>query len=72
MKINKYILQQRQQYWKSNDHNKLQEIKLTLEEWKQSNGKKIKRGSYIDFIFIQGPHIPTWSKAANNMSCMAD
>ena len=36
MKINKYILQQKQQCWNSNKHNELLEIKPTLEEWKQS------------------------------------
>ena len=34
MKINQYILQQRQQRWNSNKHNKLLEIKPTLGEWK--------------------------------------
>ena len=36
MKINKYILQQRQQHWKNYDDNKLLEIKPTQGEWKQS------------------------------------
>ena len=34
MKINEYILQQKQQCWNSNKHNKLLEIKPTLGEWK--------------------------------------
>ena len=42
MKINEYIVQQRQQHWNSNKHNKLQEIKLTLWEWKQGYRKKQK------------------------------
>ena len=45
MKINKYILQQRQQRWNNNENNKLLEIKPTLREWKQK--KKTKRGDYI-------------------------
>ena len=36
MKINKYILQQRQQHWNNDENNKLLEIKLTWGEWKQS------------------------------------
>ena len=36
MKINIYLLQQRQQRWNNNEKNKLLEIKLTLGEWKQS------------------------------------
>ena len=36
MKINKYILQQRQQLWNNHENNKLLEIKPTLGEWKQS------------------------------------
>ena len=34
MKINKYLLQQRQQRWNNNENNKLLEIKPTLGEWK--------------------------------------
>ena len=41
MEINEYILQQRQQRWNSNKHNKLLEIKTTLGEWKQ--GYKFKK-----------------------------
>ena len=41
MKINKYILQQRQQCWNSNKHNKLLEIKSTLGEWEESYRKKM-------------------------------
>ena len=40
MKINKYLLQQRQQRWNDNENNKLLEIKRTLGEWKQSFRKK--------------------------------
>ena len=40
IKINKYILQQRQQRWNNNENNKLLEIKPTLGEWKQSFKKK--------------------------------
>ena len=36
MKINKYILQQRQQRWNNNENNKLLEIKPIPGEWKQS------------------------------------
>ena len=42
MKINEYILQQKQQNWNSNKHNKLLEIKPTLEEWKQGYRKNWK------------------------------
>ena len=42
MKINKYILHQRQQCWNNNENNKLLEIKPTLGEWKQSFKKKRK------------------------------
>ena len=46
MKINKYILQQRQQCWNSNEHNKLLEMKPTLGEWKKLQ-KKPRRGGHI-------------------------
>ena len=36
MKINKFMLHQRQQCWNNNENNKLLEIKLTPGEWKQS------------------------------------
>ena len=42
MKINKYILQQRQQRWNNKENNKLLEIKPTLGEWKQSFRKNRK------------------------------
>ena len=42
MKINKYILHQRQQRWNNNENNKLLEIKPTVGEWKQSLNKKQK------------------------------
>ena len=42
MKINKYMLQQRQKCWNNNENNKLLEIKPTLGEWKQSLKKKRK------------------------------
>ena len=42
MKINKYLLQRRQQCWNSNKHNELLEIKLTLGKWKQAYRKKQK------------------------------
>ena len=36
MKINEYILQQRQQRWNNKENDELLEIKPTLGEWKQS------------------------------------
>ncbi len=35
IKLNKYTLQQREQRWDSNKHYKLQEIKPTLDGWKE-------------------------------------
>ena len=43
MKMNKYILHQRQQRWYNNENNKLLEIRPTLGEWKQSFKKKWKQ-----------------------------
>ena len=42
IKINKYILQQRQRRWSINNYNKLLEIKPILGEWKQSFRKSRK------------------------------
>ena len=47
MKINEYILQQRQQCWNSNKYNKLLEIKATLGEWKQGYRKKKRKEEVI-------------------------
>ena len=62
MKMNKYILQQRQQSWNNNENDKLLEIKPTLGEWKQSL-KKTERGNYI---------VQTRRKTTTNALCMPD
>ena len=75
MKINKYILQQRQQRWNNNENNKLLEIKPTLEEWKQSF-KKMKTGGYIfqtpDRSFKDNTLLFTRRKTTTNVLCMSD
>ena len=75
MKINKYILKQRQQRWNNNENNKLLEIKPTLGEWKQSF-KKMKRGGYIvqtlDRSHKDNPLLFTQRKTTTNVLCMSD
>ena len=69
MKINKYMLQQRQQHWNSNKHNKLLKIKPALREGKQSYRKKTKKRRLYcpDFVYvIQGQHILTYLKWSSN------
>ena len=75
IKINKYILQQRQQRWNNNENNKLLEIKPTLGEWKQ-NFKKPKRGGYIvqtpDRSYNYNTLLFTWRKTTTNVLCISD
>ena len=52
MKINEFILQQRQQLWNSNKYNKLLEIKPTLGEWKQGYRKNWKEGVILSRLCI--------------------
>ena len=47
MKIDKYILPQRQQRWNSNKYNKLLAIKPTLREWKQGYRKNLKEEAIL-------------------------
>ena len=74
IKINKYILQQRQQHWNNKENNKLLEIKPTLGEWKQSLKKK--KGNYIvqtpDRSYKDNTLFFTRRKTATNMLCMPD
>ena len=76
MKINKYILQQRQQRWNNNENNKLLEIKPTLREWKQSFKKKMKRGGCIvqtlDRSYKDNTLLFTRRKTTTNVLCMPD
>ena len=76
MKINRYILQQRQRRWNNNENDKLLEIKPTLREWKQSLKKKPKRGNYIvqtpDRSYKDNTHLFTWRKITTNVLCMLD
>ena len=51
-KINKYILQQRQQHWNNNENNKLLEIKPTRGEWKQSFRKNRKEEITLSKLWI--------------------
>ena len=75
MKINKYILQQRQQRWNNNENNKLLEIKATLGEWKQSL-KKTKIGGYIvqtpDKSYKDNTLLFTQRNITTNVLCMSD
>ena len=75
MKINKYILQQRQQRWNNNENNKLLEIKPTLGKWKQSFKKTLKRGGYIvqtlDRSYKDNTLLFTQRKTTNVL-CMSD
>ena len=73
MKINKYILQQRQQCWNSNKHNKLLESKSTLGEWKQGCRKNRKVEVILSRLCIGHTSIThSWSKAVTNVLCMPD
>ena len=76
MKMNKYILHQRQQRWNNNENNKLLEIKPTLGEWKQSFKKKLKRGGYTvqtpDRSYKDNTLLFTRRKTITNMLCMSD
>ena len=76
MKINKYILHQRQQRWNNNGNNKLLEIKPTLGEWKQSFKKKPKRGGYIvqtpDKSYKDNPLWFTRTETTTNVLYMSD
>ena len=75
MKINKYILQQRQQRWNNNENNELLETKPTLGEWKQSL-KKTKSGGYIvptpDRSYNDNTLLFTRRKTTTNVLCMPD
>ena len=75
MKINRYILEKRQQRWNNNENNKLLEIKLTLAEWKQSF-KKPKRGGYIvltlEKSYKDKTLLFTRRKTTTNLLCISD
>ena len=71
MKINKHILQQRQQRWNDNENDKLLEIKPTLGEWKQSFRKKGKE-EITDRSNKDNSFLFTRRKTTTNMLCMPD
>ena len=53
IKINKYILQQRQHHWSNNNYNKPLEIKPILGEWKQGFRKNWKEEVVFSSLRIQ-------------------
>ena len=70
MKINEYILQQRQQHWNSNRHNKLLEIKPTLGEGKQNYRKKRKEEVIVQTsyrLYKDNTFLLTYKTATNVM-----
>ena len=73
MKINKYILHQRQ-FWNNNENNNSLEIKPTLGEWKQSF-KKTKRDYIIqtlDKSYEDNTLLFTRRKTTTNVLCISE
>ena len=74
MKINKYIIHQKQR-WNNNENNKLLEIKPTLGEWKQSLKKPEKGGCIVqtlDRSYKDNTLLFTRRKTTTYVLCMSD